>query len=55
MTYDNDGWGISQMNKAIKHETGHIFYAFDEYSSSGCTCAEVTGYVNYSNQNCQNS
>ncbi|NMB98742.1 MAG: hypothetical protein GYA35_00505, partial [Thermoanaerobaculaceae bacterium] len=55
MTYDNDGWNISQMNKVVKHETGHIFYAFDEYSGSGCNCTEVSGYVNYSNQNCQNS
>lgn len=55
MTYDNDGWGISNMNSVVRHETGHIFYALDEYSSSPCTCEEVSGYINYQNQNCQKS
>ncbi len=55
MTYDNNGWGISYMNLVIRHETSHIFYALDEYSSSGCTCTEISGYINYQNQNCENS
>lgn len=55
MTYDNDGWAISQMNKVVKHEAGHIFYALDEYSLSNCNCTEYSGYINYDNQNCQNS
>lgn len=55
MTYDNDNWGISNMNKVVKHETGHIFYADDEYSVSGCTCTHNSGYINYQDQNCQNS
>ena len=52
MTYDNDGWGISQMNKVHRHEGSHIFYALDEYSTSPCTCTETSGYVAYANQNC---
>ena len=55
MTYDNDGWGISNMNKVVKHESGHIFYALDEYSNSPCTCEQVAGYINYQNQNCDKS
>ncbi|OGF61980.1 MAG: hypothetical protein A2Y62_20905 [Candidatus Fischerbacteria bacterium RBG_13_37_8] len=55
MTYDNDGWTISQMNIVARHETGHTFYALDEYASSACTCTQVAGYVNYQNQNCENS
>ncbi len=52
MTYDNDNWGYSQMNKVGRHETCHIFHALDEYASSPCTCTEVSGYINYPNQNC---
>jgi hypothetical protein len=42
MTYDNDGWGISRMNQVMAHETGHIFWATDEYD--GVT--EYSGYLN---------
>ncbi len=42
MTYDNDGWGISAMNQVMAHETGHIFWATDEYD--GYT--EYSGYLN---------
>ncbi|HWR27097.1 MAG TPA: PKD domain-containing protein [Candidatus Thermoplasmatota archaeon] len=42
MTYDNDGWGISAMNQVMAHETGHIFWATDEYD--GYT--EFSGYLN---------
>ena len=31
VTYDNDGWGISNMDRVVAHEFGHIFYAEDEY------------------------
>lgn len=55
MTYDNDGWGISRMNEVTRHETCHIFHALDEYASSGCTCSQVSGYVNYANENCNRS
>ncbi|PNX45935.1 MAG: hypothetical protein BV459_07450 [Thermoplasmata archaeon M11B2D] len=42
MTYDNDGWGISAMNQVMAHETGHMFWATDEYD--GLT--EFSGYLN---------
>jgi len=54
MTYDNDGWGITRLNYVTRHETGHINYANDEYTSSGCVCTTLAGYVNYQNQNCKN-
>jgi hypothetical protein len=44
MTYDNDGWGIYQMDRVSAHEMGHIFYATDEYN--GVT--EYSGYLNVS-------
>jgi parallel beta-helix repeat protein len=37
MTYDNGEWGISRMNNVTAHETGHMFYATDEYN----------GFINY--------
>jgi hypothetical protein len=33
VTYDSDGWGISDMDRVVAHEFGHIFYAEDEYDS----------------------
>lgn len=53
MTYDNDGYGIGNMDWVCAHETGHNFYAFDEYSSSGCTCTQ--SHNGYENQNCANN
>ncbi len=55
MTYDNDNWGISNMDVVARHETSHIFYALDEYASSQCYCTQVSGYINYQNQNCENN
>jgi len=42
MTYDNDNWGINNMDKVTAHEIGHIFYATDEYDDPG----EYGGYLN---------
>ena len=42
MTYDNDGWGISRMHQVLAHETGHIFWATDEYDGNN----EYSGYLN---------
>ena len=42
MTYDNNGWGINSMNQVMAHETGHIFYATDEYNSQ----TDYSGYLN---------
>ncbi|MFQ6089593.1 MAG: hypothetical protein ACE5K0_11940, partial [Candidatus Methanofastidiosia archaeon] len=55
MTYGNNGYGIDDMDSVAAHEMGHIFYALDQYSSSGCTCTERSGYLNVENQNCENS
>ncbi|GAB4423997.1 MAG: hypothetical protein Kow0031_02780 [Anaerolineae bacterium] len=54
MTYDNDGWGINQMDIVTAHETAHIFGALDEYASSGCTPSQRGGYLNVANTNCEN-
>ncbi len=42
MTYDNDGWGIGNMDRVTAHEMGHIFYATDEYDGE----PEYSGYLN---------
>ena len=52
MTYDNGGYGISDMDAVAAHETGHIFGALDEYS---CECDWHGGYLYYENQNCMDS
>ena len=41
MTYDNEGYGIGNMDYVTAHETCHIFYATDEYN--GIT--ETSGYL----------
>ena len=55
MTYDNGGYGIGNMAAVASHETGHLFYALDEYADSHCTTAERTGYFNTQNVNCENT
>ena len=51
MTYDNDGWGIANMDAVAAHEIGHSFYALDEYFDAGHGCTETCGYLAYENQN----
>jgi len=51
MTYDNDYYGIFNMDAVTAHETGHIFYALDEYASAGYGCTASSGYLNIQNQN----
>ena len=51
MTYDNDGYGIAGMPATSAHETGHIFYALDEYSGSGSSATDQSGYFNAVNGN----
>jgi hypothetical protein len=50
MTYKNDGWGITKMGQVFAHETGHIFYALDEYAGAG-NYTERSGYYNTQNLN----
>jgi len=42
MTYDNDNYGIGSMDFVTAHETGHIFFATDEYDN----VIEYSGYLN---------
>ena len=51
MTYDNDGYTIASMDAVFAHETGHIFFANDEYSGSGADSGDRTGYENVLNGN----
>ncbi|MEW6097479.1 MAG: T9SS type A sorting domain-containing protein [bacterium] len=51
MTYKNDGYGINNMDAVCAHEMGHIFYALDEYSGSGSSANESSGYLNIVNGN----
>ena len=53
MDYANDGWGPANIDRVFAHETGHIFNAPDEYSSSGCNCGGAFGYYGKPNANCQ--
>jgi hypothetical protein len=53
MTYDNDGYGIDNMDAVAAHESGHIFNAYDEYAESNCSCSEAT--LSCQNQNCDNN
>lgn len=42
LTYDNGAWGIERMNQVAAHETGHVFWATDEYTIP----QEASGYLN---------
>ncbi|HEX2616550.1 MAG TPA: PKD domain-containing protein [Flavobacteriales bacterium] len=35
LLYKANGWSTSQVNRVYGHELGHLFHAFDEYTSSG--------------------
>lgn len=56
MTYDNDGWGITNMDRVAQHETAHIFGAGDNYYQEGyggCTSTtDPYGYLAIPNSNC---
>jgi hypothetical protein len=54
MTYDNGWRGNANTDYMCAHETGHTFYALDEYGTSGCTDTETSGYLNVPNGNCEN-
>lgn len=53
LTLTNDGWGAQNFAAVCAHETGHIFYALDEYYSAGSPCTDASGYLRYENQNSQ--
>jgi hypothetical protein len=50
LTYDNDGWGIDEMGSTLAHETGHIFYAMDEYAGTK-SYSDHRGYYDTPNHN----
>jgi hypothetical protein len=55
MTYDNDNWGIANMDRVTSHEMGHIYGAGDEYCQVGYSCCSASayyGYLNIQNTNC---
>ena len=52
MQYSNDGWGPTQIDRVFAHETGHIFNAPDEYTSSSCSTGGSWGYLGCPNSNC---
>jgi hypothetical protein len=47
MLHENGGWGPTNFNRVMTHETGHIFWACDEYYQAGyggcTTCANCRG------------
>jgi hypothetical protein len=51
MTYENDGWGIANMDAVMAHEISHSFYALDEYFDASRPCTATRGYMNVENQN----
>lgn len=56
MTYDNDGWGINNMDSVMAHEFAHDFGAADEYCSPGYSCCYgggSYGYLGIANSNCE--
>jgi hypothetical protein len=57
MLYRNDGWSLTDIGRIFSHETGHIFWACDEYYQAGyggCTsCAACSSYRPVTNGNCQ--
>jgi|GEM_PF-2090303 len=53
ITYDNDGYGINNMQAVVAHETGHIFGALDQYAGAGVACTDISGYLGVQNQNSQ--
>jgi hypothetical protein len=54
LTYDNGNYGINNMDACIAHETGHIFWALDEYAAAS-SVNEYCGYLNIQNGNHETS
>ena len=41
MLFRNNGWSEEDFTRVLAHETGHIFWACDEYYPGGCTSCGV--------------
>jgi hypothetical protein len=52
-TYNNNGWGVDRYDRVLSHELGHVFFALDEYYSSGSRTTDRSGYLNGSNGNAE--
>lgn len=44
MTYDNNGYGIGNMDVVAAHEAGHIFHALDQYAGASSPSQYSYGY-----------
>ncbi|MFN0117895.1 MAG: hypothetical protein ACKVQC_06355 [Elusimicrobiota bacterium] len=51
MTYDNNGYGITNMDVVAAHETGHIFNALDQYAGASSPNDFSIGYFQTINGN----
>ncbi|RLC86010.1 MAG: hypothetical protein DRJ03_10005 [Chloroflexi bacterium] len=51
MTYGNSTYGPNNMDAVAAHETGHIFFALDQYYSAHQPCTRQAGYLGVENQN----
>lgn len=54
LTSDNASWGLVQFDRVVLHELHHLFFALDQYQSSGCDCTAASGYLGALNDNCEN-
>ena len=55
LTYDDNGYGISNMSVVAAHETGHIFHALDEYNGASSPDDYSSGYFPTINGNHESS
>jgi len=59
LLYKNNGWSVNDTWRTLAHETGHIFWACDEYYTAGyggCTsCNPCNSYRPILNGNCEHS
>ncbi len=53
MHYENDGWGIDNIDRVFAHESGHVVGAPDEYAESECDCGGRFGFFRKANRNCE--
>jgi len=57
MLHKNNGWSLNNNGMILAHETGHIFWACDEYYTAGyggCTsCNPCNSYRPITNENCE--
>lgn len=53
LTLDNGGWKPENFASVCAHETGHIFYAMDQYYGAHIPCDRESGYLRRANQNSQ--